>query len=265
MVFEDLIPFFQSLYPLFYFIAIVIATWLVSRIVDSVMKRALSMLPHLILTRVRKGVSIFIWIIGLLTAIEQLGLRAEILVAIIVLLGVAAIVALRDILTNIASKYLSDIYIPYKVGDRISIAGYTGSVIEINPLVTVLITDEGKTISVPNKFFISDIVINETREAWREINIPILIEKDLDVAEVESEILKRVNKLRSRLDDRFPPTFITRRSGEDGVELALVTRIKDPMDKDAIVNEINKRISEAIENVRRKSKGKGRSLTPSLP
>jgi small conductance mechanosensitive channel len=176
---------------------------------------------------------------------------------------VAVIIALRDILSNIASKYFSDIYVPYKVGDRISVAGYTGSVVEINPLVTVLLTDEGKTISVPNKFFISSIVINETREAWREIIIPILVEKSLDIAEVESEILKRVNKLRSRLDDRFPPTFITRRSSGDGVELTLVTRIKDPMDKDTIVNEINKRISEAIEDVRRRSKGKGHSVITS--
>jgi small-conductance mechanosensitive channel len=263
LVFEEFVPFFQNLYPLFYFIAIVMVTWLVSRIVDSVVRRALSMLPHLILTRVRKGISVFIWIIGLLTAIEQLGLRAEILVAIMVLLGVAVIIALRDILSNIASKYFSDIYVPYKVGDRISVAGYTGSVVEINPLVTVLLTDEGKTISVPNKFFISNIVINETREAWREIIIPILVEKSLDIAEVESEILKRVNKLRSRLDDRFPPTFITRRSSGDGVELTLVTRIKDPMDKDTIVNEINKRISEAIEDVRRRSKGKGHSVITS--
>jgi hypothetical protein len=78
LVFEEFVPFFQNLYPLFYFIAIVMVTWLVSRIVDSVVRRALSMLPHLILTRVRKGISVFIWIIGLLTAIEQLGLRAEI-------------------------------------------------------------------------------------------------------------------------------------------------------------------------------------------
>ncbi|MEM4969744.1 MAG: mechanosensitive ion channel [Sulfolobales archaeon] len=254
MVLEELIPILQTIYPLFYFIGIILATWLVVKILDSIVKRAFSILPHLVLTRIRKGISAFIWAVGILIAIEQLGLRAEILIAIIVLLGIAAIIALKDVLSNIASKYFSDIYVPYKVGDRISIAGYTGSVIEINPLVTVLLTDDGKTISIPNSFFVSNIVVNETREAWREIIIPILIEKGLDIAEVEAEILKRVNKLRSRLDDRFPPTIITRRADENNVEIILVARIKDPMDKDAITNEINRRVLEAIEYM--KSRGR---------
>ena len=43
--------------------------------------------------------------IGILIAIEQLCLRAEVLIAIIVLVGVAVIIALKDILSNIASKY----------------------------------------------------------------------------------------------------------------------------------------------------------------
>jgi len=258
MVLEELQPILQSLYPLLYFIAIIAATWLAVRIVDGIVRRALSVLPHLVLMRVRKGVSAFIWIVGILVAIEQVGLRAEILIAIIVLLGIAAIVALRDILSNIASKYFSDIYVPYKVGDRISVAGYTGSVIEINPLVTVILTDDGKTVSIPNTFFTSNIVINETREAWREIIVPVLVDKGLDIAEVESEILKRVNKLRSRLDDRFPPTLITRRFDEGGVELALIARIKDPLDKDVVAGEINKRISEAVEDVKKRSKGRER-------
>jgi small-conductance mechanosensitive channel len=56
--------------------------------------------------------------------------------------------------------------------------------IEISPLVTALLTDDEKTISIPNSFFTSNMVVNETREAWREILIPVLVEKGLDIAEV---------------------------------------------------------------------------------
>ncbi len=128
--------------------------------------------------------------------------------------------------------------------------------IEISPLVTALLTDDEKTISIPNSFFTSNMVVNETREAWREILIPVLVEKGLDIAEVETDILKRVNKLRSRLDDRFPPTFIIRRSDGSDVEIMPVVRIKDPMDKDAIANEINRRVLETIEHVRTRSRDK---------
>ncbi len=244
----------QMLYPVFYAIAIIVLTWFTVKLVDTAIKRIFISLPHLILSRVRKGVSAVIWFVGVLLAVEQLGLRIEILLVLITLAGISLIIALRDVLSNIASKYFSDIYVPYKLGDRISVAGHTGSVIEINPLVTVILTDDGKVVSIPNSHFLTGIVVNETREAWREIAVPVLVDKDLDLAEVESEILKRVNKLRARLDERFPPTVMVKRSGEEGSELIVMVRIREPMDKEAIANEINKRVIETIESLKKRVK-----------
>lgn len=249
----EVVSILSNIYPALYAIAIIIVTWVFTKVVDSIAKRALSMLPQMVLTQVRKGLSIFIWFIGILIAIEQLGLRAEVLIAIIVLVGIAVIIALRDILLNIASKYFSDIYVPYKLGDRINIAGYSGTVIEINPIVTVILTDDGKIVSIPNRLFTTEAMVNETSETWKEIVIPVSIEKSLDIAEVEAEILRRINKLRPRLDDRFPPRIFTRRAGED-TQLLIIVKIKDPMDRDAIFSEINRRVIEAIEELRSKVK-----------
>lgn len=249
----EVVSILSNIYPILYAIAIIIVTWVFTKVVDSIAKRALSMLPQMVLTQVRKGLSIFIWFIGILIAIEQLGLRAEVLIAIIVLVGIAVIIALRDILLNIASKYFSDIYVPYKLGDRINIAGYSGTVIEINPIVTVILTDDGKIVSIPNRLFTTEAMVNETSETWKEIVIPVSIEKSLDIAEVEAEILRRINKLRPRLDDRFPPRIFTRRAGED-TQLLIIVKIKDPMDRDAIFSEINRRVIEAIEELRSKVK-----------
>ncbi|HWQ16670.1 MAG TPA: mechanosensitive ion channel domain-containing protein [Sulfolobales archaeon] len=244
----------QTLYPAFYAIVILILTWVFVKAIDTAIKSLMATLPHLILSRVRKSVSAVIWFIGILLAIEQLGLRVEILLILIALAGITLIIALRDVLSNIASKYFSDIYVPYKLGDRISVAGYTGSVIEINPLVTVILTDDGKIVSIPNSYFLTSMVVNETREAWRDIAIPVLVEKGLDLAEVESEILKRINKLKARLDQRFPPTVIVRKSGNEGSELVVMVRIREPMDKEAVTSEINKRVVEAIEDLKKKAR-----------
>ena len=244
----------QTLYPIFYAILILALTWVFARVIDTAIKSLMSTLPHLILSRVRKSVSAIVWFIGILLAIEQLGLRIEVLLILIAIAGVALIIALRDVLSNIASKYFSDIYVPYKLGDRISVAGYTGSVIEINPLVTVILTDDGKAVSIPNSYFSTNIVVNETREVWREVAVPVLVEKGLDLAEVESEILKRINKLKARLDERFPPTVMVRRSSGEGSELIVTVRIKEPMDKEAIAGEINKRVIEAIEGLKKKAR-----------
>lgn len=253
MALEQLASLLSNIYPILYAIAIIIATWVFTRVVDAIAKRALSMLPQMVLTQVRKGLSVFIWFVGILIAIEQLGLRAEVLIAILVLVGVAIIIALRDVLSNIASKYFSDIYVPYKLGDRINIAGYSGTVIEINPIVTVILMDDGKIASIPNRLFTTEAMVNETSETWREIAIPVSVEKGLDIAEVEAEILRRVNKLRHRLDDRFPPRIFTRRVGGD-TQLLIIVKIKDPMDRDAIYNEINRKVIEAIEELRSRAR-----------
>jgi len=76
---------------------------------------------------------------------------------------------------------------------------------------------------------------------------PVSIEKSLDIAEVEAEILRRINRLRLRLDIRFPEYSL---EGREDKQLLIIVKIKDPMDRDAIFSEINRRIIEAIEELR---------------
>lgn len=232
--------------------AIVLATWLASKIASVTLLKLLARLPPLVVAHSRKAASLTIWLIGILVLVENLGLRIEILAILAAVGGVGAVVAFRNVITNVADKYFSDVYVPFKVGDRVSVAGHSGVVVEINPVVTVLMADDGRLVSVPNSFFLTNIVINESKEAWSEMAVPILVERGLDMAEVEAEILKRISKLRPMLDERIPPTLLTRRIEKDHAELLLIARIRRPGDKEAVSSEINKRILEAIESVRRR-------------
>ncbi len=253
---QDIVNLLSMMTPVFYFLAIILATWIFLKVFLVIIKRALSFLPPLMLAHIEKALTILIWFIGLSIAIAQLGLRIELLLALLVLGGIAAIIAFRNVLTNIADKYFSDVYVPFKIGDKISINGYTGIVTEINPIVTVLMTEEGKIISIPNSHFVTNVLVNESEAAWSEIIIPIQIDKSLDVAEAEAEILKRVNKLRTKLDERFPPMIRTKKISGNVSELSLIVRIKNPLEKSIITNEVNKRVHEALEYLRSKTKSK---------
>lgn len=248
---QDILTFIT---PALYFVATIVATWVVSKIVNILIRRTLKFLPPLILAHAQKASSIIIWTVGILFAITRLGLSIEVVILLIALGGIALIIAMRDILANIASKYFSDFYVPYKLGDRISIAGYTGSVMEINPIVTVLLTDDNKLVSIPNSYFINNIAVNETREAWKEIIIPVHVDKELDISEVEAEILKRLIKLRSQLDERMPPVVNVKKLSSAGADLEVILKIKSPMQKSKIAEEANRRIMEALEEVKTKVK-----------
>jgi len=246
MDFSYIIDLLMQLRPVVYFIITILITWIITRLVGSVIQRIMRYSPYLLAAHVRRLVIIMIWLFGVVVATEQLGLGIEILVSLVIIAGVGMIIALRDVLANIAAKYFSDIYVPFKRGDLLSVGGYKGTVIEVNPMVTVLLSNDGKLISIPNSILIREVVINETQEAWSEILIPILVDVNVDLAEFESELLKRINKLRPRLDERFPPIITTRRRDGGTVEILLTLRIKDPSVREEVVAEINRRVSEVM-------------------
>ena len=195
---------------------------------------------------------------GILFALGQVGLRLDVLLLLIGLLGAALLIASKDVLQNLASKYFSDVYIPFKVGDSIKVKEYSGKVIEINPMSTILMTDNEELVSIPNSIFIREMVVNVTPKAWKEVIIPILISDEINLAEFESEVLKSCNKLKLHLDERYPPILTVKNREQNSVELILTLMVKEPGRKDALISEINSKITEIIEKLQQKKKQKGK-------
>lgn len=191
---------------------------------------------------------------GAIFALEQLGLRVDVLLLLLALLGAAMLIANRETLENLASKYFSDVYVPFKVGDSVRVRGYSGRVIEINPISTILMTEDEELVSIPNVIFIRDIVVNTTPHAWKEVTVPIVISEEIELAEFESEILKSCNKLKVHLDERFPPILTVKNREERSTMLMLTLMVKKPERKDVITSEINSKVAEIIEKMKRKKK-----------
>jgi small conductance mechanosensitive channel len=189
-------------------------------------------------------------LIGGTLALQALGVSPDILYLVVALLGVTALVALRDPLGNYGAKYFSDIYTPFKVGDTIEVQGHSGKVIEINPMTTVLLSDKEQLISVPNAAMIRDVVINTSPQAWKEVVVPVSISGNIDLPAFESDLLKNLSKLRMRLDARFPPILTTKARSPQSTDLTLTLMLRRPEDRDAITSEVNKRLGEVLERVR---------------
>ncbi|MEM1981316.1 MAG: mechanosensitive ion channel, partial [Candidatus Hadarchaeales archaeon] len=93
-------------------------------------------------TSLQKLASVTVWGIGLILAIGVLGLNTNLLLLLVGLLGLGMLLAMREVLENVGAKYFTDIYVPFKVGDIIRVGEYSGKVIEINPVATVLLTKD---------------------------------------------------------------------------------------------------------------------------
>lgn len=242
------------IYPIISFAAIVLATWIIARSLSAIIGRLFGRVTPLFAIHAKRIVWVSIWSIGMIFALGQLGLRIDLLLLIVGLLGAAAIVANVDTLRNLSSKYFSDVYIPFKVGDFIKVCGQSGKVIEINPMSTILLTENEELVSIPNSIFLREIVVNATPHVWKEVAIPIVIDSGIDLAEFESEVIKSCNKLRLHLDERFPPILTVKSREPKSTSLVLTLMLKDPDRKEAIVSEVNLRVAEIIDRMR-----KGRS------
>jgi small conductance mechanosensitive channel len=236
------------------FLVIMAVTWVVAYLIGVVLARLMGRSAPLVAAQTKRLAKVFVWTVGILLAIEQLGLRVDLLLVIIGLGGVALIVGNRDSLENISARYFSDLYVPVRVGDYVAVRGYTGRVIEMNPISTILLSADDQLISIPNTVFVKEAVVNATPQAWKELTIPIVVNGDVDLPEFEREVLKSCNKIRLHLDQRFPPVLSVKSRSSQTAELSLTLMVKEPGRKDEISSEMNQRISAIVEASKRKGR-----------
>jgi small conductance mechanosensitive channel len=204
-----------------------------------------------------------VWLVGLVIAVQQVGVGVDIVLLVAGLLGITGIVALRVPLENMAARYMSDVYSPFKIGDTIRVSGQAGRVLEINSMCTVILTEDDRLVSLPNSLFLRETVENLTPEAWKELVIPISVAGSVDLPTFESEILKALTKIRIRLDKRYPPVFSTKARSLQSTDLVLTVMVARPEDRDPVLTEVNTRVADILQKSR--PGGSRPSPTPETP
>ncbi|MHB8351790.1 MAG: hypothetical protein ACYDFT_03735 [Thermoplasmata archaeon] len=88
------------------------------------------------------------------------------------------------------------------------------------------------------------------RAGGKEVTIPVSISGSIDLPTFESELLKTLSKLRTRLDQRFPPVLATQSRSPQSTELSLTLMVRAPEDRGTISVEANKRVTKVLEGMR---------------
>ena len=86
--------------------------------------------------------------------------------AVVSVLGLAGVVGLalgfafRDIAENFIASMLLGVRRPFQIGDFITVAGKSGSVLSLNTRATMLITPDGNHVQIPNAVIYKETLIN---------------------------------------------------------------------------------------------------------
>lgn len=94
-----------------------------------------------------------------IAALNKIGVETTSFVALIGAAGLAVGLALQGSLANFAAGVMLILFQPFKVGDEVEAGGASGVVKEIQIFSTIMVTEDKKTIIVPNAKITSDKIV----------------------------------------------------------------------------------------------------------
>jgi small-conductance mechanosensitive channel len=122
---------------------------------------------------------------GVLQEFPSTDALARSLLASTALITVFIGIALAGPLSNLGAGILLGWSQSVRLGDRVTIADVTGTAVEITMIHTVLVTDEGRRVFVPNSQMASSIVVNRSIHDPRRVvsvRLPIALQTRVDEA-----------------------------------------------------------------------------------
>ncbi len=137
---------------------------------------------------VRRVIVALVAVIAIWSVLSLYDVTAEIgkaLLASSAVLALFAGLAFSTPLSNLGSGLLVAFTQPLRLGDRVSVAGETGFVEEMNLIYTTLVTDDARRVFVPNTHLTTNAIVNRTIKDPRRLvaaNFPVSMETPLDEA-----------------------------------------------------------------------------------
>lgn len=162
----------------------------------------------------------FVIIIGLVGVLNQLGVKATSVIAVLGAASLAIGLALQGALSNVAAGVMILILRPYRVGDRVEINGRQGTVKGLDLFSTRLADPDNLNIFVPNAKAFGEIIINQTAPVGRRIQLDFTIDFG-DDADRALEVLIDCAKADPRVMARPEPWAKMTAIKDNGVTVTL--------------------------------------------
>jgi len=160
--------------------------------------------------------------LGVLLALQPLGVNATTLAVFGVALGIGLGFGLQDIVKNFVAGLVILLERPIQVGDSIELGEVVGDVTEIRGRATVIRTNDDIHLIVPNSKFISETIVNRSFGQRRvRYRVPVVVASGSDPVRVEAALLEAAGRSENVLAEP-PPKVWFREFGESGLKFDLL-------------------------------------------
>lgn len=173
-------------------IVLLVGLWLIKRVTKLITsKLEKAALDESLRTFLIPLVRVTLQVLLVITIASMLGAEMTSFIAIIGAAGFAIGLALQGSLANFAGGVLILILKPFKVGDFIEAAGFSGTVKEIQVFHTILNTPDNRKIIIPNANLSNSSAVNYSAYDTRRLDLKFGVGYDDDVGKVK-EVLQKI-------------------------------------------------------------------------
>jgi small conductance mechanosensitive channel len=192
---------------------------------------------------------ISVLLVGTLLVFGRLGLN-DAVISFVAGLGIAGIVigfALQDIVKQFAAGVLLLMLRPFRIGDEVKISGFEGRVVEIQLRATVLKTDEGDEVQIPNADVYTTAIVNKSRYNLRRRVVVLRAPATLDAERVRALLMQALEGTPGVAADP-PPAIVGLDYDEKIMKIELRFWVDQRKhDRDAVATEVVSRARRALE------------------
>ncbi len=159
-------------------------------------------------------------LVGLMIALESLGVSTGPILAGVGVVGFVIGFALQDTLGNFAAGIMILIYRPYDIGNVITAAGETGKVDSMSLVSTTILTPDNQKLIIPNSSIWGGTIRNITAQSTRRVDMMIGVGYGDDLDKTQEVLMEVISAHELVLKDPAPVVKVTN-LGESSVDFAV--------------------------------------------
>jgi small conductance mechanosensitive channel len=199
--------------PLLLFSVLILAVaWVIARFFAGVTRRSLRRreLNQLLVNVLGRGVALVIFLLGMYVVFQIAGLSSVALGILggTGLLGLILGIAFQDIAENFLASILLSFQSPYHSGDLVQIEDVTGFVQIMTLRTTVLMTQDGNHVQIPNATVYKSKITNFTSNPNRRADFVVGIGYEESTADVQELVLDVLREHPAVLRDPEPMVLV---------------------------------------------------------
>lgn len=188
-------------------IVVFLASLVLARLAGRAVRRAARHVDEEITRLLSRLTGVTVIIVGTIVALDQVGFDVTGLVAGLGLVGITLGFAFQDIAKNFIAGILLLVQQPFDIGDAIEVAGYQGTVTDVDIRATTLKAWDGQQVIVPNADVYTSPIINYSKYPARRIVLGVGLGYEEDLARALAVFMEAIRGIDDVLDEPVPAIY----------------------------------------------------------